>query len=55
MKRYVPYVVCNIEYIFAVILETKDERLLFVQGAVAQPVVPEYISTSEEPMRSSAL
>lgn len=55
MKRYVPYVVYNIEYIFAAILETKDERRLFVQGAVAQHAVPECISTSEEPMRSSAL
>lgn len=55
MKRYVPYVVYSIEYISVTILETKDERRLFVQGTVVQHVVPECISTSEEPMRSSAL
>lgn len=55
MKRYVPYVVYSIEYISATILETKDERRLFVQGAVVQHVVPECISTSDEPMKSSAL
>lgn len=55
MKRYLPYVVYSIEYIFAAIFESKDERRLFLQGAVAQHVVAECISTSEKPMRSSAL